>query len=367
MKDGGYPTLYQINTRVHLTDLSTSLGRPATLDDIPDAELDRVADIGLRWVWLLSVWQTGSAGQRSITISNPEWRREFQETLPDLREDDIAGSGFAITGYTVHRDLGGDAALARLRERLRQRGLRLMLDFVPNHTGLDHPWADDHPEYYVHGTEQDLARAPRNYVWVKRNRRRSDSGARARSVLPWLAGYAAAQLRQLRHAGCDDRRAVKNRRAMRRRTLRHGDAAAARRLRANLGSSGATHSGPRQSRACGSGLRTSASWPRSTGTANGHCSSKGSTTPTTSGSTTACAWAGAAGARAPAGRARLPEQARAFPGEPRRASGGRDILARYPRGRRCDHLPVTRPPVLSRGSVRGAAKTRLAALGSCSA
>ena len=87
-----------------------------------------------------------------------------------MREEDIAGSGFAITGYTVHRDLGGDAALARLRKRLRKRGLRLMLDFVPNHMGLDHPWVEDHPEYYIPGTELDLARAPQNYTWVKRKR-----------------------------------------------------------------------------------------------------------------------------------------------------------------------------------------------------
>jgi glycosidase len=90
------------------------------------------------------------------------------ETLPDLRDEDIAGSGFAITGYTVHTQLGGAAALARLRERLRQRGLRLLLDFVPNHTGLDHPWVEEHPEYYIPGTELDLARAPHNYTWVKR-------------------------------------------------------------------------------------------------------------------------------------------------------------------------------------------------------
>ena len=85
-----------------------------------------------------------------------------------MREEDIAGSGFAITGYTVHQQLGGDAALARLRERLRQRGLRLLLDFVPNHTGLDHPWVEEHPEYYIPGTELDLAQAPKNYTWAKR-------------------------------------------------------------------------------------------------------------------------------------------------------------------------------------------------------
>ncbi|MGH7388095.1 MAG: alpha-amylase family glycosyl hydrolase [Candidatus Rokuibacteriota bacterium] len=164
-----YPSLLQINTRVWLTELARDLRPRATLDAIPDAELDRVAEMGFDWVWLLSVWQTGQAGQR-VSRSNPEWRREFLETLPDLREEDIPGSGFAITGYTVHRDLGGNAALARLRERLRKRGLRLMLDFVANHTGLDHPWVEDHPEYYVAGTERDLGRAPANYVWARRER-----------------------------------------------------------------------------------------------------------------------------------------------------------------------------------------------------
>ncbi len=162
-----YPSLYQINTRVWMTELARELGRPATLDDIPDVELDKLADMGFDWVWFLSVWQTGKAGQK-ISRTNPEWRHEFQETLPDLTDKDIPGSGFAITGYTVHEELGGDAALARLRARLRKRGLRLMLDFVPNHTGLDHPWVEKKPEYYIRGSEQKLVHEPKNYTWARR-------------------------------------------------------------------------------------------------------------------------------------------------------------------------------------------------------
>jgi len=169
MERSQYPSLFQVNTRVWLTELSRNLRRPATLDDIPDAALDRLAEMGFDWVWFLSVWQTGLRGQQ-ISRSNHEWRKEFEETLPDLREEDIAGSGFAITGYTVHQALGGDVALARLRERLRKRGLRLMLDFVPNHTGLDHPWVEDHPEYYISGTELDLSKAPQNYTRARRRR-----------------------------------------------------------------------------------------------------------------------------------------------------------------------------------------------------
>jgi hypothetical protein len=162
-----YPSLYQINTRVWLTEFARQLGRPATLDDIPDVELDRLANRGFDWIWFLSVWQTGAVAQR-LSRENPEWRREFEETLPDLREEDIPGSGFAISGYTVHTALGGDTALARLRERLATRGLRLMLDFVPNHMAPDHPWVEDHPEYFIRAGEPELAREPRNYTRVKR-------------------------------------------------------------------------------------------------------------------------------------------------------------------------------------------------------
>ena len=164
-----YPSLFQINTRVWLTQISRSLNRRATLDDIPDHELDRLVETGFDFIWFLSVWQTGLASQ-TISRSLPELRKEFEETLPDLRDEDIEGSGFAITGYTVHANLGGDAALSRLRERLRLRGLRLMLDFVPNHTALDHYWIEQHPDYYVSGTEEQLLREPKNYGWARRKK-----------------------------------------------------------------------------------------------------------------------------------------------------------------------------------------------------
>jgi glycosidase len=161
-----YPLLYQVNTRVWLTELSKKSGRSATLDDIPDNELDKFANAGFEWIWFLSVWQTGEEGKR-LSRSNPEWMKEFHETIPDLKEEDIPGSGFAITRYTVHEELGGDAALARLRKRLQDRGLKLMLDFVPNHTAPDHEWVQKFPNYYIRGNETLLANEPKNYKKIK--------------------------------------------------------------------------------------------------------------------------------------------------------------------------------------------------------
>ena len=199
-----YPSLYQVNTRVWLTELSRQLGRPATLDDVPDAELDRFAAQGFDWVWLLSVWQTGPAGQR-VSRANPEWRREFEETLPDLTEEDIAGSGFAITGYTVSDALGGDAALARLRGRLTARGMRLMLDFVPNHTGsITRGWID-HPGVLRRRHRGGPGPGSRELHAGQVRRGRPGARARPRPVLPRLAGHAAARLRQSGASGSDDR------------------------------------------------------------------------------------------------------------------------------------------------------------------
>lgn len=161
-----YPSLYQVNTRVWMTELSEQLGRRATLDDIPDSALDNFKDLGFDWIWFLSVWQTGKIGQK-VSRHHEGWRKEFEDTLPDLKEEDIEGSGFAITRYVVSEKLGGDAALSKLRRRLDQRGLKLMLDFVPNHTAIDHDWVDSNPEFYIRATGLELEREPMNYARVE--------------------------------------------------------------------------------------------------------------------------------------------------------------------------------------------------------
>lgn len=144
--------LFEINTRAWLWRLSQKAGKPVTLATVDDAILDDIARHGFDWIWLLSVWRTGAAS-RAVSRGNTAWQAEFRAALPDLTQDDICGSGFAIGAYEVDAALGGKAALAAFRARLAARGLRLMLDFVPNHTALDHPWTKAHPDFYVQGSD----------------------------------------------------------------------------------------------------------------------------------------------------------------------------------------------------------------------
>jgi hypothetical protein len=160
-----YPSLYQINTRIWLKELSQRQGQPITLADIPDADLDALAARGFDWIWLLGVWQTGPAG-RQVSLAHLQWQSDYTRMLPDWHEEDVVGSMFAVQSYHVHKDFGGDEALAHLRRRLKDRGLLLMLDFVPNHTALDHPWVRECPQFYIAGDDGDLAREPEQYCRV---------------------------------------------------------------------------------------------------------------------------------------------------------------------------------------------------------
>jgi glycosidase len=164
-----YPALYQVNTRVWLREFADSMGRPATLADIPNTFLDRIASLGFDYVWFLGLWQTGPDG-RQVTLSRPDWRQTFQKILPDLTQADVTGSPFAVVGYTLNRDFGDETALHDLRQRLQARDLKLIVDFVPNHTALDHPWVRAHPEFYIHGSQADLDREPDNYRQMETDR-----------------------------------------------------------------------------------------------------------------------------------------------------------------------------------------------------
>ena len=189
-----YPALYQINTRVRLTSCRACSAAPVTLDDFSDAELDRLAATGLRLGLAAQRLADRRAGSASRAAS-PTGGREFERTLPDLREDDIAGSGFAIRGYTVHARPGRRRGAGRLRERLRQRGLKLMLDFVPNHVALDHPWVEAHPEFFIAGSAAELASraaklvpaapaAARRRSWPMAATRTSTAGPHRSSTTP---------------------------------------------------------------------------------------------------------------------------------------------------------------------------------------
>jgi hypothetical protein len=116
-------------------------------------------------VWLMGVWERSPAGLE-VAMGNAELLAAFREALPDVTPADVVGSPYCVRRYVVDERLGGPEGLAVAREELRRRGVRLVLDYVPNHVAPDHPWLTEHPERFVRGTAEDLARSPAAWLEV---------------------------------------------------------------------------------------------------------------------------------------------------------------------------------------------------------
>ncbi|MAS37586.1 MAG: alpha-amylase [Anaerolineaceae bacterium] len=153
------PVIYEINTWVWLTTLSEHYQRTITLENVPDEILDELVTYGLDAVWLMGVW---ARSPKSVGLCR-QYVHEYRPALPDATQDDVVGSPYAVWDYQVDSHLGGRDALAALRQRLRDRGLQLVLDFVPNHVALDHPWVKSNPGYLIQGNANDLKRRPSDF------------------------------------------------------------------------------------------------------------------------------------------------------------------------------------------------------------
>lgn len=120
---------------VWLDQLSKKYGRPINrLDEIPDEELDTLAEWGFTGLWLIGLWERSPASAAIKRLcGNP----------------DAISSAYSLYDYVIAADLGGEEAVQNLKHRASLRGIRLASDMVPNHTGIDSRWIREHPDWFI--------------------------------------------------------------------------------------------------------------------------------------------------------------------------------------------------------------------------
>lgn len=111
-------TLYQINTRQFTPEGTLNAAR---------AHLPRLRDFGADILWLMPIHPIGEQNRKG-TLGSPYAVRDYRAVNPEFGTMD---------------DLRAFVAEAH------RLGMRVILDWVANHTAWDHPWATEHPEWYA--------------------------------------------------------------------------------------------------------------------------------------------------------------------------------------------------------------------------
>jgi Alpha amylase, catalytic domain len=168
-----HPHLYEINTWAWLEKVSARLGRLITLAEVPDSEWDSLARLGFDAVWLMGVWRR-SPRARQIALANSADAAvgaQYDRALPGWKPEDVIASPYAVMEYVPDPRVGTWQSLDAVRDKLHARGIALFLDFVGNHTALDHRWTREHPEFYVNGSAEDFQRDPESFCRIETPRR----------------------------------------------------------------------------------------------------------------------------------------------------------------------------------------------------
>lgn len=110
--------IYEVNTRQYT---------PEGTFKAFEKNLDRLQKMGVQTLWFMPI--------------NPISKTDRKGSL---------GSYYAVSDYTaINPEFGTMDDWKELVNKIHEKGMKVLIDWVPNHTGADHYWLQKHPDFYV--------------------------------------------------------------------------------------------------------------------------------------------------------------------------------------------------------------------------
>lgn len=114
-------------------------------------DIPQLKNLGVKVIWLMPIYP--------ISLKNRKATGDLSiEDIKDPKErEKYLGSYYAITDYSaINPDLGTEADFQKLIKTAHDNGMYVILDWVANHTGWDHKWITEHPEYYYKNSKGEV-------------------------------------------------------------------------------------------------------------------------------------------------------------------------------------------------------------------
>lgn len=158
--------LQLINTRLWLHDMFGDQDPEdpdrKTIKDVPQKVWDRLeqqSDI----VWFMGIFKPSPHSQQHCA----KYAHEYRYAIPDISPEEVQASPFAVPSFEPNPLIAQDwNEWDGVVDTLHKKGKKVVVDFVPNHVAVDHPWTVEHPEYFMQANEQRYREAPSLYVPV---------------------------------------------------------------------------------------------------------------------------------------------------------------------------------------------------------
>jgi len=136
--------IYEVNIRQYSPEGSFN----AFTKDIP-----QLKELGVKIIWVMPIFPI-SETKRKATGGDDS---KFASEMPKEEQHKYLGSYYAVSDFKkVNPEFGTIEDFRNLVKTAHENGIYVILDWVPNHTGWDHVWIKEHPEYYTKNEKGEI-------------------------------------------------------------------------------------------------------------------------------------------------------------------------------------------------------------------
>lgn len=125
-------------------------------------DIPQLKELGVKVIWLMPVFPISETKRKAT--GGPD--SKFASEMPEEEQSKYLGSYYAVTDYTkINPEFGTIEDFRELVKTAHENGIYVILDWVPNHTGWDHVWIKEHPEYYRQNEAGEITH-PKDTDWT---------------------------------------------------------------------------------------------------------------------------------------------------------------------------------------------------------